>query len=241
MKLDNALPRGVLVVLFTSALFTSGCDVGVDAGPTQTAVKQIDIGNAESTRAEIHMNSGELHLSGGAPGLLDASFRYSQQIGQPEVHYQVTGGHGVLTLDSPKTNTTFRNKVNEWTLRMGSKAPLDLNVNLGAGTSDIDVSGLTIHSIGIHMGAGEMKLNLAGKYPKDVSAEVEGGAGEAIITLPKDMGAVVDAKVGIGGVNVSGLQKRDGKYYNDAYVEGMPALRLDVRGGVGDITLKVAQ
>jgi hypothetical protein len=56
------------------------------------------------------------------------------------------------------------------------------------------------------------------------------------------MGAVVEARVAIGGVDTSGLTKRDdGKYYNVAYDAGKPAIRLKVQGGVGDIKLDVGK
>jgi hypothetical protein len=44
---------------------------------------------------------------------------------------------------------------------------------------------------------------------------------------------------GIGGINAKGLTQRYGKYYNDAYTEGKAAVRVDVRAGVGEVTLSV--
>ncbi len=164
------------------------------------------------------------------------SFRYSEQVGRPNVRYDLTGSGGRLTVESPK-KTSLGHATNEWNLRMGGQTPLDMNVNLGGGTADLDLATLPLQNLEVSMGAGEMQLNLAGKYPKDVMVTVNGGAGETRIRLPKDMGAVVEATVGLGGVDTKGLTKRDGKYYNDAYAEGKPALRIKVHGGVGDITL----
>ena len=91
------------------------------------------------------------------------------------------------------------------------------------------------------MGAGEMVLNVAGKYTRDVTVQVNGGVGEARIKLPKDMGAVVEATGGIGSISTNGLTRRDGKYYNDAYSEGKPAVRMEVHGGVGDVIFSVGE
>src|SRR6185312_3039468 len=224
------------------SILTTGCGIGVDAGPTQSAHDDIEAGNAETVRAEIHMDSGEFTLKGGGPKLMSASYRYSEKVGRPTARYELTGGRGLLIVESPKNAPSgLRNRINDWTLLLGAKPPMELEIHLGAGTADIDVSNIFgLRSMEIHMGAGEMKLNLAGKYPRDLPVEVDGGAGTAEIRLPKDMGVEVDAKVGIGGVNASGLQKRDGKYYNDAYAEGKPAIHLDVKGGVGEINLAVA-
>lgn len=221
-------------------LFGTGCNlVNSDPGPTKTEEHEIDAGTAETVRAEIRMGAGELHLQGGGTKLLAGSFRYSERIGQPTVRYEVTGSRGLLSVESPKNASLIGKMVNEWTLRMGSQAPLEMNVKLGGGTASLDVSTLPLRSIEVEMGAGEMKLNLAGKYTNDVTVLIKGGAGNTEIRLPKDMGAVVDAKLGIGSIDTKGLTKREGKYYNQAYAEGKPAVQVEVRGGVGDIALNV--
>src|ERR1700722_19775601 len=89
---------GVCHLLVTIA----GCNV--DTGPIETSSQQIDAGAAESVRADIRMSAGELRLEGGAPKLMNATYRYSQQIGAPGVRYDVTGAHGQLFVESPKTS-----------------------------------------------------------------------------------------------------------------------------------------
>jgi hypothetical protein len=117
--------------------------------------------------------------------------------------------------------------------------PLDMTVNLGAGESTLDMSQLLVRSVDVNIGAGEMTLNMAGKYKRDVTVQVHGGVGEARIRLPKDIGAEVKATGGIGSIDTKGLTKRDGKYYNDAYADDKPAVRMEVQGGIGNITLSV--
>jgi len=220
----------------------TGCNVlDSDPGPTQTAREEIDAGKAETVRAEIRMGAGELRVEGGGTKLMEGSFRYSERVGRPTVRYDVTGSRGRLIVDSPKKDSSFGKMVNEWNLRIGSDAPLEMNVTLGGGKADLNMSRLPLHAMEVRMGAGELLLNMAGKYRKDVTVQVDGGAGEARIRLPRDVGAVVDAKVGIGSINTKGLTKRDGKYYNEAYAEGKPAVRMEVRGGVGEIKLSVEE
>lgn len=169
------------------------------------------------------------------------TLRYSERTGPPAIRYDVIGSRGLLTVESPKTDVSIGKRVDDLNLRIGSTVPLELYVSLGAGDADLDVSTLPLQSVEVKMGAGDMRLNLAGKYTKDVTALVNGGAGDTRITLPRNMGVVVNAKIGIGGIRTNGLTKRDGRYYNDAYAEGKPAVRLEVHGGVGDITFDVAK
>lgn len=222
-------------------LSVGGCSVMVDAGPTLTATEQVDAGGAESVQAEVRMGAGQLHLEGGAAKLMNGTFRYSESVGRPSVQYDVAGAHGRLTVASPKNSSSMGKTVNEWDVQMGSSVPLDMTVSLGAGESNLDMSQLPLRSAEVNMGAGEMVLNVSGKYNGDVTVRVNGGVGEARIRLPKGVGAVVDAAGGIGSISANGLTKRDGKYYNDAYAEGKPAVRMVVKGGVGDIILSVGE
>lgn len=222
-----------------AALLISACNVTqMDPGPTQTSHETVELGKAETVRAEIKMGAGELRLDSGGDKLLAASFRYSESLGQPSVSYTAGGTEGRLTIHPAQDTTSIGKSVNEWELHMGTSSPLDAVVHMGAGKASLDFSKASLRSLEVHMGAGELDLNLAGSYTKDVSAQVSSGVGEARIRLPKNFGVIVEAKAGVGGVNAKGLSKRDGRYYNDAYAEGKPALHLDVKGGVGEVTLE---
>jgi len=225
---------GIAVVALLTIV---GCSV--DSGPTQTASEQVEVGKAEAVKAEITMGAGELNITGGGSRLLTGSFRYSEKVGRPSVKYEVTGTEGRLVVESPRNSTSSGKTVNQWELQMGSDAPLDLTVALGAGESKLDLSQLPVRSVEVNMGAGEMTLNMDGRYKRDVTVEVNGGVGEARIGLPKDVGAEVEATGGIGEISTKGLTKRDGKYYNDAYAEGKPTVRMKVQGGIGNIILSV--
>lgn len=223
-------------------LMAAGCGMNVDSGPTETATDQIDIGKAEAVTAEIHMSAGTLHIDSGGTSLMSADYRYSERVGRPSVRYDVTGAHGQLTVESPKSGSTSgSHTVNEWNLKLGSAAPLEMTVSMGAGESNLNLSQIPLRSLEVDMGAGQMMLDVAGKYARDVTVQVNGGVGEARIKLPKDMGAVIEASGGLGSISTDGLTKRDGKYYNDAYAEGKPTLRMEVHGGVGDVKFSVGE
>ena len=162
-----------------AVLLTTTACVMEDAGPTQTATDAIDLGKAETVHTEIHMGAGTLKLEGGAASLMTGSYRFSEKIGRPVARYDVTGASGRLTLNSPKGSSSKGNNVNEWDVRMSSDVPMDLTVALGAGESTLDASHIQLRSLEVDMGAGEMSLNVAGKYTKDVSMQVNGGVGEA--------------------------------------------------------------
>lgn len=234
------MDRLVAAVCASLMLAAGGCVIVDNPGPVQHASEQVEDKNPEAVRAEIRMGAGELHVEGGSAKLLEADFRYSERIGKPVVRYDQTGFRGRLTIEPRAQTFSSGNIINEWRLRLGGKAPLDLHVQLGAGQGDLDLSRLPLRNLEVKMGAGELKLNLAGDYGRNVEAVVHGGVGEARITLPRTMGVVVDAKGGLGGINAYGFTKKGDRYYNQAYGEDKPHIRLEVRGGVGQISLRLA-
>lgn len=233
--------RTAIIPLTAALVLLAGCEV--DSGPILTGTATVEAGKADTVRAEIRMGAGDLQVEGGSSRLLDATFRYSQSAGRPVVHYDVMGGRGLLTVESPQDGSTRgKNAKNEWALRMGTELPLDLSVRLGAGDSRLDVSQLALRSADVNMGAGNLTFNMANRYTQEVNVQINGGVGEAHIRLPKETGAVVDAAGGIGSVQANGLTKRDdGKYYNAAWAADNPAVHMKVRGGVGDIVLNIGE
>src|SRR5437899_465773 len=65
-----------------------------------------------------------------------------------------------------------------------------------------------------------------------VRVQLKMGAGELSVR-----GGAAEAQGGIGGINARGLQKRDGRFVNDAYGHSKTTVRLDIRGGIGAINL----
>jgi hypothetical protein len=59
------------------------------------------------------------------------------------------------------------------------------------------------------------------------------------VLLHSEVGVKTKAEGGIGGIDAKGLKKVDGAYVNDAYGESDTNVSVDVKGGVGEINLKV--
>lgn len=217
----------------------AGCHVSMDMDdntPVRTEKRSVARGNVELVRAVIHMGTGELRVKGGAAKFLDAEFRSAYP---PEVAYHVKGSRGVLEIQGPnKQGWSSRGGDNTWNLVFDNQTPLDLEVHLGAGETDLDLSGVALRSLEVHMGVGELKLNLDGDYKRDVEVDVQGGVGRAEIRLPRKIGALVDAKGGLGSLNTRGLKKEDsGRYVNAAYENSTRQVRCKVRGGIGEVEL----
>ncbi len=230
-----------LSMLAIGVVFISACIGVTQTGELQRESKTIALDGAETVDVNVRMGAGKLTLAGGADGLVDAEFVYNVAEWQPMIDYVVSGERGELWIEQPEVKSLGLESYRyEWDLRLNNDVTLDLDVALGAGESKIDVSTLSLTRLDLKMGAGGVNLDLTGAREQDVDVTVRGGVGEATILLPSDIGVKAEVRGGLGELNVSGLTKDGDVYVNDAYGESDVTITLDVEGGVGGITLQVA-
>ncbi|NIS80622.1 MAG: hypothetical protein GTO14_10545, partial [Anaerolineales bacterium] len=234
-----------LVALTVLALSFSACTVDrFRVGSMQTDVKTIEVGNAETVRAEIRMGVGEIEISGGADELMEAGFTYNVDELEPQVSYEVSGSTGRLVVEHRDVEGLpigdYDDVRSEWVLRFNEDIPIDLRLTMGAAKGDIDLVGFNltsldfelgagegdlwlgnspIRSMDLQMGAGDFTLDMTAGWEQDLNAEITGGVGKLTIYLPSDVGVVVDVTMGIAAVETRGMSKNGDTYTNDAYGE----------------------
>jgi hypothetical protein len=235
-----------ILMMAGTAILTGAC--GMQGGGTQQPVgnmqhvsKSVDPKNAQSARAQLKMAAGELNLTGGAFQLMEGDFSYNVSDWKPKVSYDVSGKKGELVVKQGSANggNLSGDARNEWDIGMNDELPTDLVVRLGAGESNLDLDSLTLTGLDLQMGAGKTTVDLTGDYTQGFDATIEGGVGEATVLLPSNVGVKAKAEGGLGNINAKGLKKVGGAYVNDAYGESDTNLSVDVKGGIGEINLKV--
>ncbi len=236
------MTRGALAVLAACLiLVAAGCTIDDRSDHwTQHTRQTVDLGRAESVRAEIDMGAGELQVRGGAEKLLEAEFTYNREEWKPEVIYDGGSFRGMLTIRQPNHVHSFGHVNYSWNLRFNDGVPLDLRINCGAGQSKLELGRLDLRSLEVNMGVGQIEADLRGRPKRDYDVKIDGGIGEAIVDLPNTVGIVADAKGGIGGVDVQGLHKSGDRWVNDLYENGHdgPTIHVAVNGGIGSIRIR---
>ena len=187
----------------------------------------------------VEMPAGQLRINGGAEHLLEADFYQGDAWHAPSVDYSVADGIGTLQVGQQSTGQAMVNSDNTWNLKVSDEVPLELKVDVGAGRSDLHLSKVDLTRLELNIGAGQANVNLTGERGKDLQAVIQGGVGEAVVQLPKNVGVVATVHGGLGSVDVRGLKKdEDGQYVNAAYGKSPNTLRLTVEGGIGHIKLE---
>jgi hypothetical protein len=233
--------RWMTIVLFATLLL-AGCSSKLRVDELKTESQSVELGDTESVRVEIEMGAGDLEVTGGAEKLLEAVFNYNVARLKPEVEYT----DDMLIVQLPKVKglpamgdiADFRN---EWDLRLNNEIPMDLSVNMGAGTSDLQLAGLSLTGLDVSLGAGESTIDLSGGWASDLDATIDAGAGDISIRLPRDVGVRVEVGAGVGTIDAPGLKQDGNVYTNDAYGMSDLTLEIDIEAGFGKVTLEVEE
>lgn len=244
MKKRNlrSLPVLGFALVLLGAVLLAGCNTQARVGAMQTESKSVELGDAKSVRVDINMGAGDLALAGGSAKLLEAGFTYNVSKLKPAVEYK----NGTLTVRQPEAKgfpdlrgiQDFRN---QWDVRLNDGVPMDLKVNVGGGTGDLALAGLSLTGLEVDAGAGKYKIDLSGDWARDLNADIEAGAATVTLRLPKDAGVRVRVESGPHTIDAPGLTKDGDVYTNAAYGVSDVTLDIQLQVGVGQIIMEVEQ
>jgi hypothetical protein len=256
------LPAILLIALM---IVINACTINhFQVGSLETVTKNIELGKADTLRAEIRMGVGELRISGGTEDLMQAEFNFNVDELEPDFSFDNSGTEGELLIEHKNTDEfpigDYDDVRSEWNLQFNEAIPVDMGLTLGAAKSSLDFRGIALTNLNIEMGAGdaevwlgdndlrgldiemgagELTIDLTGKWDQDLSGEITAGVGNLVIYLPSEVGVELNVEMGISSLETSGLNKNGSKYTNDAYNKSDVTLRLDIEGGVGRVELEV--
>ena len=217
-----------------AALWTTACSISGPAGPVVHEHHATDRGAATRARVEIDMSAGDLNVKSGAMMLFEGDFDFNVPGLKPSIAYTVNGGTGALKVSQGSASGNYENN---WRLSLDETTPVDLEVTLGAGDAQLALGRLNLQSLAVRLGAGDLDLDLRGMPARSYSVRVQAGAGDTTIHVPAGVGISARTSGLIGDSNVSGLEKRDGRWINPAVAESPVTVDLDVQHAIGDLRL----
>jgi len=215
-------------------LWLAACGLPGTAGPVVTEHHAVDRGAATAANVVIDMSAGELDVESGAAKLLEGDFAFNVPTLKPEIAYAVNGGTGELKVSQGSSSGNVENK---WRLSLDQTTPIDLTITMGAGDATLVLGKLNLRSLGIRLGAGDLKIDLRGAPAKSYTVKVQAGAGDTTIELPASVGISASTTGLIGDSNVNGLEKRDGRRINPRAQDSPVTVTLDVQHAIGDLRI----
>jgi hypothetical protein len=230
----------VLLAALLLASCVSSDDVRV--GELRTESKSVELGDAKSVRVKMVLGAGDLVVTGGAKKLLEADFTYNVAKLKPEVEFT----DGTLVVQHPdvrgyRTPQDIKDFRNEWDLRLNNDVPMNLSLEMGAGTSDLQLADLSLTGLDVTLGAGKSTVDLSGDWARDLDVAIDAGAANITVRLPRDVGVRVEVYAGLSTINAPSLTKDGNVYTNAAYGVSDVTLRINIKAGIGQLYLEVAE
>jgi len=184
-----------------------------------------------------------------------------------------SGNEAHITLASGDTDVKFflnpTNWVNTapdqpWHIGLNPDVALDLRLDMGVGTADLNLAGLTLNSLELDGGVGIVNLTLpGGEYDVNYDAgvgsvkiwlpesgrqqlDMDGGVGSITFFLPEGMEARVEVDGGTGEfrmehdrfTQVSGRDFGSGVWETAGYKEAEDRIKLVIDAGAGSVTIR---
>jgi hypothetical protein len=183
---------------------------------------------------------GELWIGGTSDKLFDGDFEYRTK--KPRVDYDLVHGEGrlrVISRDFRGFNIfRHRNIKNDSRVFIADYLPLALDLDIGAARVDLDLSDEILNSLKLSTGAAEINLRLGCKSD-NVQIDINAGASDIYITVPRDMALEIDSDATLSKTNFksAGLTKEGGKYRTDNFGTAACTAYLNLDSGVSKITV----
>jgi hypothetical protein len=185
------------------------------------------IGNHSQLAVFVEFGAGEFELRPAAPGqLYRVQLRYDEDAYEP-IH-ELSGSRLTVGVDG-RDGFNGNSSSGELRLALSDRIPIDLDLELGAVRTDIELGGLRLRSLELSTGASETDLRVSTPNPVAMtSVEFEVGAASFEATdLGRLNAETVSVEAGVGEVRLDfgGLQR--------------PETRVNVEMGLGSLEIRV--
>lgn len=229
------------LVIGVILLAASGCNTVVGGEVKEESIS-IKKDKARELDVELNLSVGELTLSKGAEDWVEGSIKYGKKKLKPEVIYNRKGNKGEVIIKQNSLNSFNNSNVkNEWNLELTDNVPMNLSVDSGVSSAELDLQGLMLEKLDINAGVGDLHVDLGGDaWENSFETNIKTGVGEATVILPSEVGVKIKSEKGLGTSNVVGfISQGEGVYVNEAYEDADVILTVNTEMGVGDITFKL--
>jgi hypothetical protein len=227
-----------IFIIFFLVFFLFGC---WNTGDFIEETVTVDLEEAHKVDATIIIYQGDLRISGGnQPSLLISDFAYNLKQWAPEVTYAVENREGILkVIQKENEKGLFNSLINHWTLAFNPDIPLDLDIAIGNGENQLDLSAINLSNLKMAMGSGDAIIDLTGDYQENIAVYLAGGIGHTIINLPEDVGVRLLIKGVFNRIKCDGFNHIGNFYFNSAFNFSERKIYITLISGLGMIDINL--
>jgi hypothetical protein len=208
-------------------------------GHVETESASVDLQGATSARLKINHAAGELklHSGAGANEVIHGTFSggLQQKATRNGDRLEVRMWPAKDILDFPFFGSHSQI---DWDVALNAAIPLELNLDLGANKSILDLHDLNVAKLDLDSGASDTRLILPAKGR--FRADLDLAAASMEVTMPEGLSARIHASVAAGDIQVDEVRfPRNGKYYQSAdYETAANAVDMTIDAGAASVKIK---
>jgi hypothetical protein len=230
----------ILLGIFFAALWFMGAGLFPGRGLASEQINE-PLQGVEQARVDLGLAVGALRLEALQEG--DSLVAGSLEMRDPDdvrQDYSVQNGTAIYILkddDGPNVILPGRNNEILWDLALARSIPLDLDVSLGVGELELDLTELQLNSLDVNMGVGEARLTLpeSGSF----AGKVNGAVGQLVVIVPRGVGLRVHSGTPLGVVDVpDDYRKADRVYTSPDYENAESQIELNLSQAIGSLVIQ---
>jgi hypothetical protein len=222
---------------------------GFDPGKLVSSQLSEPIGTVRSADVSVHIGTSELFIDGKAPGeqLIAGTLEYYDKEKAPEQSINRNGDRAIINLeqrgDGPFSWFHFGDtRSPRWDLHLAMGIPVTLKVDVGTGSTNLDLSALKLERLEVDAGTGNIMVQLP-KPSGTTPVVIDAGTGSLDVTIPEGVEARIKVDTGTGNTHVaSRFQKQNDEdneiYISSGYSSSTNKLDLDIDLGTGNVEIR---
>ena|SRR3989344_439098 len=164
---------------------------------------------------------------------------YPKAIGRLEKEFKTEDGRGILKIKgSFNSNVPLVKGTALLNLNLTMAVPFEMDIKLGAGLSNFDLSNLQITKFEIDSGVSNINI----KFPEKgvISVIISGGAANITIEIPTSLAAKISTQDSLKSLNINEerFKKKNGAYISENFDKATDKLELELKTAVASVTIK---
>jgi len=232
----SIISAGLAVVLVVGVILLLAANVNL-GGPLQTRHIEAPLGDIRSAHVSIDFGTGrnQLHALGDSNQLIEGDLSYYGSL-----HFDTSGSGDRANVRLEHSGVSFGfigGTGEQWDIGLNQRVTYEIDLSLGVGESNVDLSRLSLTDSTIHVGVGtaDVRLPTSGRF----RLEIDGGVGELRVRVPRELAVRAEVNTGLGGFHAGSRLRSVGNdiYETENFASADDAVTLSVDVGVGTITL----
>lgn len=205
----------------------------------ETETLSVPLEGTERARIHLSYGAGRVNLQAGARSgeLLSGIFGDG-------VEHSIRRNNGIVdaTLSMPGVvyfPFDWSARRRQWTVSLNNIIPIELDINVGAAETRLDLADIPVTNLSLHMGASSTELALPARagYTR---ARIEGGAASINVRIPQGVAGRIHTSSALSDIKVDTTRFpfREGVYESPDFGSAENKVEVKIEIGVGSVTVR---